>query len=281
MESIDIDGRNENDQAAKIKLVFALNATPEKNNTTWNYLHRDEIPDGGDTQESFTENLCGKLAKDARIANAHKHARTRDSTTCVCVVLRDKKERAKKFVFHNGPKAMHKSMNDKAVDLNYAARTGYQAHVEVEFIEFLLHRYKQNEERYTHILGMGCSRQHCKECDCLLQLFLESNYHQFAAAMRKKNSEDSQLPNITDLEGDNDGVCMQVPTEEYRAAYKEEARQDKTYPNYRLSEAMQQEIRNKASRLDLNFSDGRFQIKEGVMKRSEKKRKYKAVLDLK
>jgi hypothetical protein len=81
-------------------------------------------------------------------------------------------------------------------------------------------------------------------------------------------------------EGENEGVRMQVPTEVYRTV-EEKAMQNKTYPNDRLSEGMQQEMINKASRPDLNFSDGRFQIEERVMKRSEKKRKYKAVLDLK
>jgi hypothetical protein len=234
---------------------------------------------GREDQASWHRNLSSKLAKDAfRIANAHKHARTRDPTTCLCVVLRDKERYAKKFVFHNGPEAMHKSMNDKAVDLNYAARTGYQAHAEVEFIEFLLHRYKQNKERYTHILGMGCSRQHCKECDCLLQLFLGKNCHEFIAAMQKEAvlEPKTSTPTIEELsQEEGDGVKMTVPEESqvFKVVHKEEAIQDKTYPNYRLSEDMQQEIRNKASLPDLNFSDGRFQIGDKVMGKSNKKRK--------
>jgi hypothetical protein len=139
---------------------------------------------------------------------------------------------------------MHKSMNDKAVDLNYAARTGYQAHAEVEFIDFLLHRHKQNEERYTHILGMGCSRQHCKECDCLLQLFLGSNYHQFTAAMHKEVSPESGvgMPAIETLsQEEGDGVRMIVPEESrvFKAVHTKEAVQDKTYSKYRLSKGIQ------------------------------------------
>ena len=257
---------------------FALNSSPNQVGSKNYYLQKDEISDHK-AQGSFTRDLCSKLAKDAsRIANAHKHARTRDSTTCLCVVLRDKKENAKKFVFHNGPEAMHKSMNDKAVDLNYATRTGYQAHAEMEFIEFLLHRQKQNEERYTHILGMGCSRQHCKECDCLLQLFLGSNYHEFTVAMQKEESPESGvgMPTIEELSQDEgDGVKMTVPEESqvFKVVYKEEAVQDKLYSQYRLSEDRQQETQGKASLPDLDFSDGRFKIKDNVMERSDKKRK--------
>jgi hypothetical protein len=138
-----IDGKNENEQAAKIKIVFALNPTPDKKNLTWNYLKRNEIPDGGDAQESFNKNLCGKLAKDAfRIANAHENQRTRESTTCLCVTLRDKDQYAKKFVFHNGSDKMQASMAGMAHELGYDIRTGYQAHAEMEFIEFLLYRHK-------------------------------------------------------------------------------------------------------------------------------------------
>ena len=111
----------------------------------WSYLKKDEIP-GGDAQESFNKNLCSKLAKDAfRIANAHKHARTMDSTTCLCVVSRDKDEYAKKLVFHNFSDDMHASMKSVAYKLGYGTRTGYQAYAEVELIECLLHRNNQSD----------------------------------------------------------------------------------------------------------------------------------------
>jgi hypothetical protein len=52
-----IDGKSENDRAAKMNLVFSLNPKPDRKNLTWNYLKKDEIPDG-DAQNSFNKNLC-------------------------------------------------------------------------------------------------------------------------------------------------------------------------------------------------------------------------------
>jgi hypothetical protein len=261
------------------RFKFALNSTPDDTDPKWNYLKKEDIV-AEESQESFNENLCSRLAKDAfRIANAHKNARTRESTTCLCVVLKDEKQYAKKFVFHNGPEAMHKSMHEKAVALNYATRTGYQAHAEVEFIEFLLHRNKQNPERYTHILGMGCSRQHCKECDCLLKLYLGAHYHNFTAAMQKEASESEVvIPIIEELNQDEgDGIRIKIPEESrvFQVVYKEDAIQDKRYPNYRLSKDMQREIQDKVGMLNLDFSDNRFEIGDTIMARSQKKRKIK------
>lgn len=277
LESIDDTDADLTNVGSVKGFKFALNTTPDDTDSKWNYLKKGDVA-AGESQESFNKNLCSRLAKDAfRIANAHKNARTRESTTCLCVVLRDEKQYAKKFVFHNGPEAMHKSMNEKAVALNYATRTGYQAHAEVAFIEFLLHRNKQNPERYTHILGMGCSRQHCKECDCLLKLYLGADYHHFTAAMQKEASESEVvMPIIEELSQDEgDGVRMKVPEElsVFQAVYKEKAIQDRRYPNYRLSKDMQRKIQDKAGLPELYFSDNRFEIGHAVMTRSQKRRK--------
>jgi hypothetical protein len=277
LTNTDEEGRRANDQEAQSKWgYFALNTAPDKNDSKRIYLlQKDEV---GTAYASFTKNLCRKLAKDAfRIANTHKYARTRESTTCLCVVLKDKNKRAKKFVFHNGAAKMPPSMCDEAGKLGYATRTGYQAHAEAEFVEFLLHRNKQNPERYTHMLGMGCSRQHCKECDCLLKLYLGADYHKFTAAMKKEAPESEvAMPIIEELNQDEgDGVRIKVPEEArvFQVAYQKEAIQDKRYPNYRLSEDMQRAIQNKAGLLNLDFSDNRFQIGGAVMARSQKRRK--------
>jgi hypothetical protein len=275
-ESMDVD--RELEQMSQLTLVrFDLNTTPDEGDPKWNYLKKEDVA-AGESQESFNKNLRSRLSKDAFcIANAHKNARTRESTTCLCVVLRDEKQYDKKFVFHNGPEAIHKSMNEKAAALNYATRTGYQAHAEVQFIEFLLHRNKQNPERYTHILGMGCSRQHCKECDCLLKLYLGANYHNFTAAMQKEASESEVVIPITEElnQDEGDGIRMKIPEESnvFQVVYKEEAIQDKRYPNYRLSKNMQREIQDKTGLPELEFSDNRFEIGDAVMARSKKRRK--------
>lgn len=83
LESID----KEFEQAEQSHLVlFALNKAPDAKDSKWNYLEEVEIA-GREDQASWHRNLSSKLEKDAfRIANAHKHARTRESTTCLCVV---------------------------------------------------------------------------------------------------------------------------------------------------------------------------------------------------
>ena len=57
-----------------------------------------------------------------------------------------------------------------------------RSHAEGEFLQFLWKRSKQHTPAYTHIIGMGCSRKHCKECDLLLQLVLGIDYHRITAA---------------------------------------------------------------------------------------------------
>ena len=268
----DTEGKNANDQEAKNKwALFALNSAPSEPTSRERYLLRkNEI---NEDNNSFTKHLCGKLAADAfRIANAHKHARTRESTTCLCVVLRDKDERAKKFVFHNGPDKMQKSMYNEALNLGYAARTGYQAHAEGEFMQFLLHRMQQNSERYTHILGMGCSRLHCKECDCLLKLFLGANYYEFTAAMRTVG--DHSLPNIANVE--NGRVRIQT-TMHYESVYQITAVNNRSgkSPRYYLPRVLLQEhIKNKTG-INFDFSSSRFLHKDedAMMERRDKKRK--------
>jgi hypothetical protein len=84
----------------------------------------------------------------------------------------------------------------QAESMNYGIRNVHRAHAEAQFLDFLLYRVRERarEEsatektkhlRYTHILGMGCSRQHCQECNALLKLFLGKNYYPYTAAMRR------------------------------------------------------------------------------------------------
>jgi hypothetical protein len=266
----DEEGKRENDrEAGRGWVSFALNSVPNNPASNRAYLLREnEINITGD---SFTEHLCRKLSKDAfHIANAQKYARSREVTTCLCVVLRDKNGRAKKFVFHNDKDKMSTTMEQKAQELYYAIRNGYQAHAEAEFIEFLLHRSKQDPERYTHILGMGCSRQHCKECNCLLKLYLGNNYHKFTAAMHM--TESPQLPIITDCQ--EDGLHMRIEAN-YKLTHREEAISNGSNSNkYYLPKALQENIKNKTG-LYIDFSNDRFTIKDDdkAVERRDRKRK--------
>lgn len=275
LESITMEEEMKNEESSgKQTVFFSLNSLPTKNDSRKKYLLREnEIDvDAG----SFTKNLCTKLAQDAcHIANTHTSAITRSATTCLCVVLRDEQNRAKKFVFHNGKERLHTTMAQKAQELNYAIRTGLQAHAEAVFIQFLLQRSEQNEARYTHILGMGCSRRHCKECDCLFNLFLGKQYHLFTAAMK----EQPALPVVTNV----GGGCEIVSNVQAALVYASNAvnNEGKKSERYYLPPVLREHIQKKVA-LRIDFSNDRFvsEHEEAVLarrERSDKKRKASAL----
>ena len=93
----------------KEPILLALNMPSHENDSKKKYLlQKDEI--SGD-EDLSAKRLCNKLAQDAyHIANAHTSAITRSATTCLCVVIVDEYDRAKKFVFHNGKEKMNAPM---------------------------------------------------------------------------------------------------------------------------------------------------------------------------
>ena len=273
LENISVEIENDG-TSRKPFCLFALNTSPNENDSRKKYLLReDEVNMAESSLIDDTKNLCKKLARDAcRIANAEKSSFKRNSTTCLCVVLRDEYGNAKKFVFHNGQDKMSATMEKKAQDLKYAIRTGYKAHAEAEFIQFLLQRMEQKGERYTHILGMGCSRMHCRECDALLKLFLGKSYHRFTAAAK---SEENSPPVVTNTENG----CLISTEIDVRVVYENDAvnilgnRSEKYY----LPQILQDHV-NKRLASSIDFSNDRFVIKdeETMIKRrqrSDKKRK--------
>jgi hypothetical protein len=223
------------------------------------------------TPGQITEDLCRKLAKDAfRIANAHHNARTREATTCLCVVLRDEEQYAKRLVFHNSTDEMQPSLRAKANELMYGIRNAYLAHAEAQFIDFLLYRARQRDKerdtdqkkkaQYTHILGMGCSRKHCQECDALCKLFLGHEYLSFTAATEKLNDGQS-MPCIEDLtQGRETHLHMTVPVQKSKIVFQGAAVRSggQHSTNYRLSKSMQEAISDKSGLTDLDFSRDRF-----------------------
>jgi hypothetical protein len=214
----------------------------------------------------ITKNLCSKLAKDAFcIANTHKNARTREATTCFCVVVRDSEKCPKKFFVHNSTGEMPLSMREKANNLAYGIRNAHLAHAEAQFVAFLIYRAKQrtqdkNKIQYTHILGMGCSKKYCQECNALCKLFLGNGYPKFTAAVDKLNDEPS-MPVIKQLthayEAD---LQMAFPIQNFKVVLQEDAIRDgnNRSPNYRLSARIQAAIRHRSGLIILDFSMPRF-----------------------
>ena len=228
--------------------------------------------------------LLVKLSRDAfRIANAHHNGRTREATTCLCVVLRDEEQRPKKLVFHNSTGKMLPSMWNKADDLAYGIRNAYLAHAEAQFIDFLLYRARQREDEikntgqakhpcYTHILGMGCSRKHCPECDVLFKLFLGTRYHIRTAAMGVLPGEQNP-PTLEAYTQENGEDCMRVttPAQIFQVMHQEGAVREggNRSVNYRLSDRLQASIREKSALTHLNFSAPRFHIRSHVSSTEE------------
>ncbi len=85
-------------------------------------------------------------------------------------------------------------MRKKASHLKYHIIHAEHAHAEGEFVQFLLKRNtKEEAETYTHVIGMGCSRQHCPECNCLLKLALGESYYNFTASLSDNRDEKEQV----------------------------------------------------------------------------------------
>jgi len=241
-------------------------------------LKKEEIINQGQTvaeitTEQITKNLCHKLAKDAfRIANAHKNRITREATTCLCVVLRNACKHPKKFVFHNHKGELPKSMREEADRLCYSIENIHRAHAEVQCINFLIAHYEKiiraselpgaTANKYTHILGMGCSRKHCQECDALLKLFLGKGYFIFTAATEQVQVNKSSMPTIEELTQEQEGdLKMQAPAEVFKVVLEREAVREnntKKSDKYHLSEYMRRVIKLKSGLKSLNFSDARF-----------------------
>jgi hypothetical protein len=155
----------------------------------------------------------------------------------------------------------------------YGIRNAHLAHAEAQFIDFLLYRARQRKDEieniktvrhpsYTHILGMGCSRNHCQECDALCKLFLGEGYTVHTSALSELSSG-KQIPSIETMQQE-EGVdlTMIIPVQKYRVAFQgavvRSGGQHST--NYRLSERLQASIRGKSALAYLDFSAPRFHV---------------------
>ena len=233
-----------------------------------NYLQEKEVKVSN--EESMTRKLlCTKLAKDALdISIMHHSARTRDATTCLCVVLVDKHRRAKKFVFHNKDGSLQRTMREKAEELGYDIINAEQAHAAGEFMQFLLGRKQESPGRYTHILGMGCSRPHCAECDSLLKLFLGQEYNKFTAAMCVASAV---VPSLPTVEKQEESVLVTFPALTYTAAGKSDAIEKKRHDNYYLSDYLKEALQVSCKLRDLKFGSRFTKKNESVEKQVEER----------
>jgi hypothetical protein len=218
------------------------------------------------------------LAMEAKeILEAEDNSVTRDKTAVFCVALRNKQSYCKKFAFHSGEKAMGPNMFRTAENLGYDVIQAEQSHAEGQFLQFL----RKRRGHYTHIMGMGCSKKHCAECDCLMSFLLGEGYSTFTAAVndgKGKGAKTSKremvfLKELTILNEDkeekvNDKNIAAPNCEIYQArklifnvVIDRDAIDKEIYDNYYLPEKLQEWIQSCAKK-ELVFSISRFTKKE-------------------
>lgn len=178
----------------RLKYNWSRNPTPK--NTAYapknNHLKMDFV----------VEELRTQLSQEALIiVGSEPNSTTQNTTTGLCVALRNKHGYVKKFVFHDLGNVLPKRMREKAHELGYDAIKAEPAHTEGQLIQFLLRRHQVRPGWYTHIMGMGCSKCHCAECDVLFKLFLREGYHAVTTLVNEKKS------------GVNDTVVISITNE--------------------------------------------------------------------
>jgi hypothetical protein len=104
----------------------------------------------------------------------------------------------------------------------------------------LLDRVKKNEERYTHILGIECNRQHCQECNGLLKLSLGSNYPQFTAALRKTGNDTNEVTVVPQEKGKDELVVTRNQATVYKVVYGGEAISNTYYKKFYLPTSLRE-----------------------------------------
>lgn len=121
-----------------------------------------------------------QLAADALdIVNSSLQKNERELTTCLCVTLRNNNGTIKKLAFHSGESAMLAPMYSEANRKNYDVIQAERSHAEGQMIQFLLN----NATEYTHIVGIGCSRLYCPECDIMFGLLLGSDWKSISSVV--------------------------------------------------------------------------------------------------
>jgi hypothetical protein len=121
-----------------------------------------------------------KLKEDADEiwAEATRNDKHNGKYVCIlCVVLRQKDGRNKKFVFTNQSMintAIYKAANKRGYHLIIAQN----AHAEGEMMQFL----QERPTRYTHLIAMGCNYDHCDRCDKMMKKEVHADYRQVSGS---------------------------------------------------------------------------------------------------
>ncbi|MEO1301304.1 MAG: hypothetical protein AAFU83_03635 [Bacteroidota bacterium] len=181
LEQDDVGTNRAQDQEKAIKVVSKLR---EKDSIRRRYPVVNHSRNDPSIEYDWTNNYLKdgasssskeKLLRDAvEISRACRNPEV--DKTILCVSLLDKYNHVKNFVFHNAQSVLEKKARAKACELGYDVIKAEHSHAEIQFIQFLNARNQVHPGLYTHLLCMGCSRPHCKECNTLLKLFLGPSY---------------------------------------------------------------------------------------------------------
>jgi hypothetical protein len=175
-------------------------------------------------------------------------------------------------------------MREKAHELGYDVIKAEQAHAEGQLIQFLLRRHQVRPGWYTHIMGMGCSKCHCAECDILFKLFLGEGYHAVTTSVneKKNGSNNTVVTSITneprdpgEAGADENKKFTQIRTlkTEYEVVKGEEAIDTASYPKYYLPERLKKALCSIITNLTLDKLSGEhFNINKTKEEEKRKKR---------
>ena len=115
-----------------------------------------------------------------------QHGVPRNYSTVPCVVLKDRDNHVKKFMFANIG-LVNPAVRQAAYMRGYQIiKTRAVSHAEAALLRFLAARRASGpnvQQQYTHLAGMGCSRLHCRECNAIFDLVLGQGYTAVTAAI--------------------------------------------------------------------------------------------------
>jgi hypothetical protein len=217
------------------------------------YVKRTDIDLTNKQPVEITKTINSYLSEKAtKIVWKVRNKKATDKTTCLCVMLRDKSKRIKQLVFHNLEKYLPSAMHNTAVEMGIGMRGNERMHAEASFLEFLLYRANNEEHAYTHVLGMGCSKKHCLECDALLKLFLGSNYKMITSAAIKSSQKESDFTVSYTLEPDRKAY--------FKVEYGEDAirNEDKSSKKFLLADSLKKTIQAKYGLSSIPLDGARF-----------------------
>jgi len=181
---------------------------------------------------------------------------------------------------------MAPALRNKAHALEYDVIQGKQSHAEGQLIQFLLDRHRKRPGWYTHILGLGCSRPICAECDHLFKLFLGEDYQQVISSIYDRKGEITLNKSMID---NHVSYPESTPSDVISSSF--EPMHDKrikvrvpgtvlksrainstqAYDNYYMPEDLQQAVRYLANKV-IKFSENRFNKRDAGDSRKSRKR---------